>query len=127
VAPRFLIDENLSPQLARHLRYYLGFDAVHVNEAGLRGASDADVLAHAMIEHRIILTSNGQDFRKLGRTSPEHPGLAVLRSAKGRREQIELGEILANAIEAEIHQGALPDGRLFEIDAAGIVRDYPLP
>jgi Domain of unknown function (DUF5615) len=41
VEPSFLIDENLSPQLARHLRTALGFDAVHVNEVGLNGASDA--------------------------------------------------------------------------------------
>jgi hypothetical protein len=36
VAPCFLIDENLSPLLAGHLRYYLGFDTVHVNEVSLR-------------------------------------------------------------------------------------------
>jgi predicted nuclease of predicted toxin-antitoxin system len=127
VAPRFLIDENLSPQLAGHLRDYLGFDAVHVNEADLRGASDAAVLAHAITEHRVVVTNNGHDFRKLGRLSPEHPGLAVLLRANGRQKQIELGEILANAIEAEIRQGTPPDGRLFEIDATGVVRDYPLP
>jgi hypothetical protein len=48
VAPRFLIDENLSPLLARHLRTAHGFDAVHVQELGLRGASDADILARAI-------------------------------------------------------------------------------
>jgi predicted nuclease of predicted toxin-antitoxin system len=37
VAPRFLIDENLSPMLALHLRATHGFDAVHVNAVGLRG------------------------------------------------------------------------------------------
>jgi uncharacterized protein with PIN domain len=58
VAPRFLIDENLSPLLARHLRSSHGFDAVHVQELGLRGASDADILARAIAEHRIIVTSN---------------------------------------------------------------------
>jgi len=127
VAPRFLIDENLSPQLAGHLRHYLGFDAVHVNEVGVRGASDADLLVHAITEHRVVVTNNGQDFRKLGRLSPKHPGLAVLLCANGRREQIELGTILANAIDAEIRQGTSPNGRLFEIDADGVVRDYPLP
>ncbi len=125
--PRFLIDENLSPQLARHLRFALGMDAVHVSEVGLAGASDTAVLAHAMTEHRVIITSNGQDFRKLGQRRPGHPGLAVLLSAVGRARQIALGEILATAIHAEIDRGTLPDGRLFEIDAAGIVRDYALP
>jgi predicted nuclease of predicted toxin-antitoxin system len=126
VEPRFLIDENLSPQLAQHLRRSLGFDATHVNEVGLKGASDADVLAYALAEHRIIVTSNAQDFRKLGQRIPEHPGLAVLLDAVGRPRQIELGEILANAIDAEIVRGAPADGRLFEIDAAGTVRNRPL-
>jgi len=43
VAPRFLIDENLTPLLARHLRTAHGFDALHVQELGLRGASDAEI------------------------------------------------------------------------------------
>ena len=54
--PRFLIDENLSPQLARHLRLVHGYDAVHVDEVGLQGARDEDVLAHALAEIRIVVT-----------------------------------------------------------------------
>ncbi len=93
----------------------------------MAGASDTAVLAHAMTEHRIIITSNGQDFRKLGQRHPGHPGLAVVLSAVGRARQIALGEILATAIHAEIDRGVPSVGRLFEIDAAGIVRDYALP
>jgi hypothetical protein len=40
-ARHFLVDENLSPLLARHLRTAHGFDAVHVQELGLRDG-DAD-------------------------------------------------------------------------------------
>jgi predicted nuclease of predicted toxin-antitoxin system len=109
--PRFLIDENLSPQLARHLRFTFGFDAVHVSEVGLAGASDTEVLAHAIAEHRLIMTSNGADFRKLGRRHPRPPGLVVFLSAVGRARQIVPGEILANAVHAEIDRGArLTDG-----------------
>jgi predicted nuclease of predicted toxin-antitoxin system len=127
VEPRFLIDEKLSPQLARHLRYSLGFDAIHVNEIGLNGMSDTEVLTRAIAERRIVVTSNGEDFRRLGRRRQGHPGLAVLLRTVGRHQQIELGEILANAIDIEMVRGAPPDGRLFEIDAAGIVRDCSLP
>jgi hypothetical protein len=73
------------------------------------------------------VTSNGQDFRKLGHMSPEHPGLALLLRASGRQEQIKLGVLVATTIEAEIRQGTPPDGRLFEIGADGVVRDYRLP
>jgi predicted nuclease of predicted toxin-antitoxin system len=125
VALRFLIDENLSPLLARHLRRSFGFDAVHVNKVGLSGASDEAILAHAISEHRIVVTSNARDFRKLGRRNPQHPGLAVLLSATGQRRQIKLGGILASTISADVDRGALPNDRLFEIDATGVVSVIP--
>ena len=123
MAPRFLIDENLSPLLARHLRTAHGFDAVHVQELGLRGASDTDILARAIADDRIIVTSNAGDFRRLGARTPTHPGLAIMLDAVGRAQQLTLGVGLANAIDS----AETAHGRLFEIDHAGTVRDYILP
>ena len=123
MAPRFLIDENLSPLLARHLRTAHGFDAVHVQELGLRGASDAEILARAIAEERIIVTSNAEDFRSLGARTPSHPGLAVMLDAVGRAQQLTLGVGLATAINS----AGTAHGRLFEIDRTGAVRDYKLP
>jgi predicted nuclease of predicted toxin-antitoxin system len=125
--PRFLIDENLSPQLARHLPLVHGYDAVHVNELGLQGARDDDVLARALAEGRIVITSNGEDFRRLGRRAPNHPGLAIILEATGRQRQIQFGGSIAEAIEARIDAGGSAEGWLFEIDRAGTIRDYPLP
>jgi predicted nuclease of predicted toxin-antitoxin system len=127
VAPRFLIDENLSPMLALHLRTIHGFDAVHVNAVGLRGASDPVVLAYALAESRIIVTSNADDFRRLVRRETRHPGLAVLIDAVGRQQQIALGTALANAIDATVSAERTAHGLLFEIDATGRVRQYRLP
>ena len=112
-----MIDENLSPLLARHLRTAHGFDAVHVQELGLRGASDADILARAIADDRIIVTSNAEDFRRLGARTPTHPGLAIMLDAVGRAQQLTLGVGLAKAIDSA---GAAP-GRLFEIDRQGSV------
>ena len=123
MAPRFLIDENLSPQLAHHLRAVHGYEAVHVNEIGLQGASDPDVLARAVAEDRIVVTSNAEDFRQLGRRMPDHPGLAVMLDAVGLAQQLELGVKLATAIEA----AEITHGRLFEIDRLGTVRTFKLP
>lgn len=123
MAPRFLIDENLSPLLAHHLRTVHGFDAAHVQELGLRGASDTDVLARAIAEDRVVMTNNAEDFRKLGAGTPAHPGLAVMLDAVGRARQLALGVALANAVDIS---GAAR-GRLFEIDRAGNVRSYKLP
>jgi predicted nuclease of predicted toxin-antitoxin system len=127
VAPRFLINENLSPMLALHLRATHGFDAVHVNAVGLRGAPDPRVLAYATVEDRIIVTSNADDFRKLARRATAHPGLAVLRDAVGRQQQMILGTALALAIDAAIARGGTARGRLFEVDASARVRDYRIP
>jgi predicted nuclease of predicted toxin-antitoxin system len=123
VAPRFLIDENLSPLLADHLRTKHGFDAVHVQELGMRGASDANVLARAIAEDRIVMTGNADDFRKLGAQTAAHPGLAVMIDAVGRAQQLALGISLANAIDG----AGTTRGRLFEIDRSGIMRSYKLP
>jgi predicted nuclease of predicted toxin-antitoxin system len=123
VAPRFLIDENLSPLLAHHLRTLHGFDAVHVQELGMRGASDANVLARAIAEDRIVITGNADDFRKLGSQTATHPGLAVMLDAVGRAQQLTLGMTLANAIDG----AGTTRGRLFEIDRSGVVRSYNLP
>lgn len=120
---RFLIDENLTPMLASWLTGTLGFDAVHVNDVGLRGASDPAVLAYAVAERRVVMTSNADDFRKLMRAVPGHPGLAIVLDAVGRRRQVELGALLAAAIAA----AGLANGQLFEIDAVGCVRTYRLP
>ena len=123
MAPRFLIDENLSPQLAHHLRAVHGYEAVHVNEIGLQGASDAAVLARAVVEDRIVVTNNAEDFRQLGRRTPDHPGLAVMLDAVGLTQQLVLGVQLATAIEA----AETARGRLFEIDRLGTVRTFKLP
>ncbi len=101
-----------------------GYDAVHVNEVGLQGALDEAILRYAIAEHRIVITNNGDDFRRLARRQPGHPGLGVIREAGGRAAQIKFAVILVSAIEA--HPGSVGD-RLFEIDGAGRVRDFILP
>lgn len=51
--PRFLIDETLSPALARHLPVRLGYDAVHVNEIGLAG--QPQTCSERLIAQRVAL------------------------------------------------------------------------
>ena len=113
--------------LASHLSGTHGFDAVHVNDAGLRGASDPEVLTYAMVENRIVVTSNADGFRRLARGATDHPGMAVMVTAVGRQQQIAPGTALANAIERSITDRGTARGWLFEIDASGRVRDYRLP
>lgn len=57
---RFLIDNQLPLQLAKHLRGR-GHDCLHVLELGLDEATDAELWACAAREQR-VLVSNDEDF-----------------------------------------------------------------
>ena len=59
---RFLLDEMYPPRSATLLRERHGHDAVHVREAGLAGAEDAAVAAHARADGRVLVTENVTDF-----------------------------------------------------------------
>ncbi len=58
----FLIDEMFPPTTAALLRDKYGRDAVHVSEAGLGGADDAQVAAAARAQDRAVVTENVADF-----------------------------------------------------------------
>jgi hypothetical protein len=58
----FLVDEMFPSAAAALLREKYGHDAVHVAEAGLRGAEDAQVAAAARAESRAVVTENVADF-----------------------------------------------------------------
>ena len=58
----FLIDEMFPIATAALLRDTYGHDAVHVAEAGLRAAEDAQVAAVARGEGRAVVTENVADF-----------------------------------------------------------------
>lgn len=58
----FLVDEMFPSAAAVLLREKYGHDAVHVVEAGLQGAEDAQVAATARAEGRAVVTENVADF-----------------------------------------------------------------
>jgi len=59
---RFLLDEMLPAESARHLRDDHGHDAVHVSEIGLAGAADSEVASAARAEARALVTENVADY-----------------------------------------------------------------
>ena len=76
-ASRFLIDENLGPELAPALRR-LGYNATDVFALRLTSRNDEDVIAAASREHRILLTQD-RDFLDDHRFPPNrNPGIVVL-------------------------------------------------
>jgi predicted nuclease of predicted toxin-antitoxin system len=76
-ASRFLVDENLGPELAPTLQN-LGYNVTDTRTLKLNGRSDEDVFATAWRERRILLTQD-KDFLD-DRRFPKHrnPGVVVL-------------------------------------------------
>ena len=62
--PRFLLDEHLSPDVARGCRRR-GVDVISLAEANLLGADDLQVLRAAARAGRILVTYNTGDFASL--------------------------------------------------------------
>lgn len=60
---KFLADMGISPRSAAFLRG-LGYDAIHLHDEGLDRLSDANILAKARTERRIVLTHD-LDFGEL--------------------------------------------------------------
>jgi predicted nuclease of predicted toxin-antitoxin system len=54
---RFLLDQNLSPQLVAELMVF-GHDVVHVRDLGMSRSTDAEILQLAHREARIIVSSD---------------------------------------------------------------------
>ncbi|HEY4305337.1 MAG TPA: DUF5615 family PIN-like protein [Gemmatimonadaceae bacterium] len=84
-----LIDECLSPANVG-VANEEGFEAHHVVHRGWSGHSDVALLRHAMAEDLILVTNNGDDFRKLVSGVELHPGLIVLVDNMRRSEQARL-------------------------------------
>jgi hypothetical protein len=61
---RSYLDENITEELAVRLTA-LGNDAVTTNALRRKGARDQQQLLFAAQQHRILITSNGEDFRLL--------------------------------------------------------------
>jgi predicted nuclease of predicted toxin-antitoxin system len=78
---RFLFDVHVSVAAAREL-VRRGVDVVHATGAGLREASDPELLEHAIGDDRIVVTRNYRDFaplvEALNRAGRSFPGVLFL-------------------------------------------------
>jgi predicted nuclease of predicted toxin-antitoxin system len=105
---RFLVDANLSPVVAAHLRQN-GHDTVHVADIGLFTANDETILGAAADDKRVVISSDADFAALLALGGLSKPSLILLRSADHLTptEQAEL--ILANlpAIGDDLEDGAI--------------------
>ena len=84
---RFLVDMPLSPELARNLVFH-GHDAVHAGTVGLATAPDADIMAFAVQEHRIVVTADLDYPRLLAQSKGTEPSLILFRGGSWSERQV---------------------------------------
>ena len=125
---KFLIDEDISPSVARILCERLLVDAVAVRDRGLLGASDQEVLEYAFNEDRIVVTANIKDFEKFAKAIEVHAGIVFI--AEGdllREEQIKICFAAVEFIQQELAAGRDMINQVLYISIDGIQKLEALP
>jgi predicted nuclease of predicted toxin-antitoxin system len=125
-APRFLIDENLSPTLVEPARER-GFDAMHVNHLGLRTEADWDLLKIIAEQDWVMVTNNAIEFRGRYRNIELHPGVIFLLPAVRRGAQVRLFEAALNYVQSSPDMINRALDVSFGPEQTTIVADYDLP
>ena len=103
---RFLIDNALSPEVARLLRD-AGHDAIHVGDYGLHAAEDSVILERAGIEERVIVSADSDFAMLLAVLGRSKPSFILFREADIIRAQDYVGRILE---ALPVLEGVLDDG-----------------
>ena len=101
---RFLIDNALSPELARLLS-----DAVHVRDYGPQAADDLVILERAEIEDRVVVSSDSDFGTLLAVSRRIKPSFILFREAAIVRAQDYASRILDGlpSFETELEAGCV--------------------
>ena len=125
---KFLIDEDLSPNVARYLCEQLLIDAVAVRDRGLLGVNDRQILEYAFNEDRILITANICDFERFANAVEVHAGIVFIQEGDLlRNEQIEICIQAVALIQQEIASGRDMINRVLYISLDGTKELKTLP
>lgn len=105
---KFLIDNALSPAVAKHLQRE-GHDAAHVRDYGLEQAEDETVFGRAADEDRVLVSAD-TDFGRLLVARPQSkPSVILFRQASPRRPDAQAQLLLTNlsSIADALSRGAI--------------------
>jgi predicted nuclease of predicted toxin-antitoxin system len=94
---KFLIDNNLSPQVAVLLRE-AGHDAAHLRDYGMQAAPDEQVLDRARDEDRVLISADTDFGMLLSRLHTSAPSVVLVRRLVGRRAKDMTEVVLANLV-----------------------------
>lgn len=105
---KLLLDENLSPRVARMLQL-AGHDVAHVTEVGLGNTDDAEILTAAAGQGRAIVTADTDFGALLAARGTSSPSVVMLRSSDHLTpdEQARLIVTVLERVGEELKQGAI--------------------
>jgi predicted nuclease of predicted toxin-antitoxin system len=120
---KFIIDEDVSPRVARYLCQEFCFDAIAVRDRGLLESTDKEVLDYAFKEDRMLVTANIRDFEKLASAAELHAGIILMLDGDLRvAEQIEVISAVVRVIQTEIDMGKDLVNRVLYISIDGTAK-----
>jgi predicted nuclease of predicted toxin-antitoxin system len=120
---KFLVDQCLAVELASHLAA-AGHDAVHVATYGLSRADDAEILARAATEGRVLVSADTDFGGLLAARDVSVPSVVLFRRRTRRRPHEQAMILLTNLANVEPDLDA---GAIAVIDDTGIrIRRLPI-
>jgi predicted nuclease of predicted toxin-antitoxin system len=125
---KFLIDEDLSPNVAQHLCRNLSIDAIAVRDRGLLSAKDYQVLEYAFREDRILVTANVCDFKRFASNREIHAGIIfICDGSLLRDQQINVVVEAIEAIHNELEFGRDMVNRVLYVEVDGTLNFQVIP
>jgi predicted nuclease of predicted toxin-antitoxin system len=105
---KFLVDNALSPQVARGLAA-AGHDALHVRDIGLAHSGDDEIFAHASAQERIVISADTDFGTLLALRQETRPSVVLFRGAIPRRPDDQVALLLGNltSVQTDLVKGAI--------------------